>query len=464
MRKNIQYTAILLALAVTASCNKIVDTPDGDDMIRFAPQAVGTKAMINDEDGLKSQTFDVVDLLDGETYIENTVVYNNGWAYTSPADAAYMWKAGSHKLFGYTAGLGTFAGTTLTLPATTLTTAYDQTDLLYSDIVSTTADAWKAAHVKGDPVQLHFHHLLSAISITVENQTPEAVTINSVAVSLPNAAPAPTISFAGTAPAVNIGTLTKGNFIGTAMSAPVVLASKDSLDALAQAKLASKAKPAQYMVWPQTLAAGDAQITLSYIQDGATKSATVNIPASTVWNAGEVNSYNLLIRPTSVELVFEVQPWEKVEGIGNINTATGSINMSNVTWVQQIVNGKNTVDNNGYGTVYLIKNGDTYTPARGYFTVNYPTEGTYEISLIPAYGGTEADLQYFSVSPSGGTLPVVNGIPQTIYFTISAVDPGTAKHVAAINITITPKDGEPVSAYSEIRANYTLTINDDPAE
>ena len=249
------------------------------------------------------------------------------------------------------------------------------------------------------------------------------------------------------------------------MSVPVTLAASDSLDVLAQAKLASKAQPAQCMIWPQTLAAEGAQITLNYDQDGATKSATVNIPANTVWNAGEVHSYNLLIRPTSIELVFEVQPWQKVDGIDKIDTATGSINMSNVTWVQQIVNGKNTVDNNDYGTVYLIKNGDTYTPARGYFTVNYPTEGTYEISLIPAYGGSVDDLQYFSVSPSGKqTLPVVNDIPQTIYFTISANNPGTAKRVAAINITITPKDGEPVSAYSEIRANYTLTINDDPAE
>ena len=465
MRKNIQYTAVILALAALAvSCNKVDNNTPGDDLISFAPQAAGTKAMVIDEDGLKTQTFAVKDIVDGALYVENTIVYNGGWAYTDPADAKYLWKNGTHNLFGYTAGMGTFAGTTLTLPSTTLTTAYDQTDLLYSDIVTTTADAWKEANSKGDPVPLHFHHLLSAVSITVENHTPTDIVINSASVSLPNQA-APTIRFTGTTPVPAIGTLTKGDFIATAM-APVTLAASDSLDVLAQAKLASKAQPAQCMIWPQTLAANDAQITVSYVQDDETKSATVSIPEGTVWNAGKINAYNILIRPTSIELVFEVQPWQKVEGIDGIDTATGSINMSNVTWVQQIVNGKNTVDNNDYGTVYLIKNGDNYTPARGYFTVNYPTEGTYEISLIPAYGGSEDDLQYFSVSPSGKqTLPVVNGIPQTIYFTISANNnPGTAKHVAAINITITPKDGEPVSAYSEIRANYTLTINDDPAE
>ena len=464
MRKNIQSTAVILALAALAvSCNKVDNNTPGDDLISFAPQAAGTKAMVIDEDGLKTQTFAVKDIVDGALYVENTIVYNGGWAYTAPADAKYLWKNGTHNLFGYTAGMGTFAGTTLTLPSTTLTTAYDQTDLLYSDIVTTTADAWKEANSKGDPVPLHFHHLLSAVSITVENHTPTDIVINSASVSLPNQA-APTISFTGTTPVPAIGTLTKGDFIATAM-APVTLAASDSLDVLAQAKLASKAQPAQCMIWPQTLAANDAQITVSYVQDDETKSATVSIPEGTVWNAGKINAYNILIRPTSVELVFEVQPWEKVEGIDDIDTATGSINMSNVTWVQQIVNGKNTVDNNDYGTVYLIKNGDNYTPARGYFTVNYPTEGTYEISLIPAYGGSVDDLQYFSVSPSGKqTLPVVNRIPQTIYFTISANNPGTAKRVAAINITITPKDGEPVSAYSEIRANYTLTINDDPAE
>ena len=465
MRKNILYTAVILALAALAvSCNKVDNNLAGDDLISFAPQAAGTKAMLNNETDLRTQTFAVKDIVDGALYVENTIVYNGGWAYTDPADAKYLWKNGTHNLFGYTAGMGTFTGTTLTLPSKTLTTAYDQTDLLYSDIVTTTADAWKRANSKGDPVPLHFHHLLSAVSITVENHTPTDIVINSASVSLPNQA-APTISFTGTTPVPAIGTLTKGNFIATAMSAPVTLAASDSLDVLAQAKLASKAQPAQCMIWPQTLAANDAQVTISYVQDGETKSATVSIPEGTVWNAGKINAYNILIRPTSIELVFEVQPWQKVEGIDKIDTATGSINMSNVTWVQQIVNGKNTVDNNDYGTVYLIKNGDNYTPARGYFTVNYPTEGTYEITLIPAYGGSEDDLQYFSVSPSGKqTLPVVNGIPQTIYFTISANNPGTAKRVAAINITITPKDGEPVSAYSEIRANYTLTINDDPAE
>ena len=465
MRKNILYTAVILALAALAvSCNKVDNNLTGDDLISFAPQAAGTKAMLNNETDLQTQTFAVKDIVDGALYVENTIVYNGGWAYTDPADAKYLWKNGTHNLFGYTAGMGTFTGTTLTLPSTTLTASSAQNDLLYSDIVTTTAEAWKAAegHEKSTPVPLHFHHLLSAISITVENHTPTDIVINSASVSLPNQA-APTISFTGTTPVPAIGTLTKGDFIATAMSAPVTLAASDSLDVLAQAKLASKAQPAQCMIWPQTLAANDAQVTISYVQDGETKSATVSIPEGTVWNAGKINAYNILIRPTSIKLVFEVQPWQKVEGIDGIDTATGSINMSNVTWVQQIVNGKNTVDNSGYGTVYLIKNGDTYTPAKGYFTVNYPTEGTYEISLIPAYGGSETDLQYFSVSPSGEqTLPVVGGIPQTIYFTISANNPGTAKHVAAINITITPKDGEPVSAYSEIRANYTLTINADP--
>ena len=466
MRKNIQYTAVILALAAfVVSCNKVDNNIPGDDLISFAPQVVGTKAMVNDVTGLQTQTFAVKDIVDGALYIDNAVAYNGtGWVYSpNPDDAKkYLWKNGTHNLFGYTAGMGTFAGTTLTLPSTTLTTAYDQTDLLYSDIVTTTADAWKASgKAKGDPVPLHFHHLLSAISITVENHTPKDIVINSASVSLPNQA-APKINFTGTTPVPAIGTLTKGDFIATAMSAPVTLAASDSLDVLAQAKLASKAQPAQCMIWPQTLAANGAQVTISFVQDGETKSATVSIPEGTVWNAGKINAYNILIRPTSIELVFEVQPWQEVEGLDKIDTATGSINMSNVTWVQQIVNGKNTVDNDNKA-VYLIKNGDNYTPAKGYFTVNYPTEGTYEISLIPAEEGAKDDLQYFSVSPSGKqTLPVVDGIPQTIYFTISANNPGTDKHVAAINITITPKDGEPVSAYSEIRANYTLTINADP--
>ena len=494
MRKNIKYTAILLALAVTASCNKIVETPDGDEMIRFAPEAIGTKAMINDEAGLQTQTFDVIDVVDNtELFIDNTVAHGeNGWVYTRPADAKYLWKNGAHKLFGYTAGMGTFSGTTLTLPSTTLTTDYSQKDLLYSDIVSTTADAWKTSgKAKGDPVPLHFHHLLSAISLSIENLTGADLTINSVSLNLPVTG-TPTISFAGTAPAVNIGTLTPGEFISGTYPA-TVLASEAKLDALSKVVLTDGGKPAQFMVWPCTFTEGGVTAVVSYtLVDGESSETfekTVKLPAAT-WNAGEVLGYNLLVYPEQLVITFEVKDWEAYDF--SLDTSTGSINMSNVTWANTKVkltetgDEVNTVNNSAYSVnMYYkpyVKNGETwsqytanngYYPAQGYFTVNYPKTGLFKIGLIPAYGKTEVDESKYEIyiydyptdTEEGGFRAIdPDGEPisnNTVYFQVrAAANQDGAEHKAQVNIWFkgTGADDEWVSAYSEVRANYALTI------
>lgn len=470
MKKTIRYAAMILALGLAAACNKAEEGFSEDGLIRFAPESPATKAMIKDDAALQAATFQVYDILDGTEYINESITYGSGsgtWNYGS--GKSYTWKNGSHKLFGYKLDEEletTFANNKVSFTHTLTTADAAQVDFLYSEVKTMTAAQWKGSTPKpgkDTPVPLNFKHFFSGLAMTVENFTANEVTLTSVSVTLPNAGTG-TVDFSGTTPSPSVGTLTSGNFIAGTPLSNVVMASKDTVDILAQAKLASKAAPKQYMVWPGEYAEGDVKVRVVYVQDGTAKDVTVNLPAAT-WTAGTVYAYNLQIRPTSLDIVFKVQDWQDVDNIDKVDTATGSINMSNVTWVQQIVNGVNTVDNSGYGSVTLIKNGTAYTPAKGYFTVNYPTSGTYQIKLIPAYGGSEDDLAFFTLTPSAvTTLPVETlesgaKIPQTIYFEVgAAATQDGARHTAAINIIITPTDGDPISAYSEIRATYTLII------
>ena len=461
---------MILALGLAAACNKAEEGFSEDGLIRFAPESPATKAMIKDDAALQAATFQVYDILDGTEYINESITYGSGsgtWNYGS--GKSYTWKNGSHKLFGYKLDEEletTFANNKVSFTHTLTTADAAQVDFLYSEVKTMTAAQWKGSTPKpgkDTPVPLNFKHFFSGLAMTVENFTANEVTLTSVSVTLPNAGTG-TVDFSGTTPSPSVGTLTSGNFIAGTPLSNVVMASKDTVDILAQAKLASKDAPKQYMVWPGEYAEGDVKVRVVYVQDGMAKDVTVNLPAAT-WTAGTVYAYNLQIRPTSLDIVFKVQDWQDVDNVDSVDTATGSINMSNVTWVQQIVNGVNTVDNSGYGSVTLIKNGTAYTPAKGYFTVNYPTSGTYQIKLIPAYGGSEDDLAFFTLTPSAvTTLPVETlesgaKIPQTIYFEVgAAATQDGARHTAAINIIITPTDGDPISAYSEIRATYTLII------
>ena len=110
-----------------------------------------------------------------------------------------------------------------------------------------------------------------------------------------------------------------------------------------------------------------------------------------------------------------------------------------------------------------------YQPAQGYFTVNYPVSGLYKIGLIPAYGETTVNASLYKImiydsatqswrdyNENGETIT-----HDTIYFRVVAVEDKLDgnEQKAQIDIWFKP-DGEDewISAYSEIRANYALTI------
>ena len=496
MKKAFIYSAIVLLLGFTA-CDKTDNFTRENQGIRLIPASVGTRALIEDAAALQTQTFQVYDYMGTTEYINNTIVYNatDGWVYGT--EAKYKWADGEHKFFGYTSGAGDFAGNALSVAKTLTTAEADQVDLLYSNVFTTTAAEWKASKTTKDPVMLDFKHLLSAVSFMVTNATSNQVVLNSVDVKIPNKGSA-TVDFSGEETAVTYGAVSQdGDFITAAALSDVTVAQDQLIDVLTQAAVTDTL---YQMVWPQEFAEGS-ELTVHVVYTMTTPGANegddpieqhfekdVKIPATT-WAAGQKYVYMLKVYPTDVRLTFQVQPWVKVE-VGDIDTSTGSINMTNVTWMNTKVTvggeEKNTVVNSAYsvtmyyhpvvnGTVYEENNG--YFPAQGYFTVNYPVSGLFKIDLIPAYGQTEADLkkemydiyiyEYPEDDDSEGSFRAIDpdGEPisqNTVYFQVRASSSVAATHPeyrAQIDIWFKP-DGsdEWISAYSEIRANYALII------
>jgi hypothetical protein len=262
------------------------------------------------------------------------------------------------------------------------------------------------------------------------------------------------------------------------------------VDVIGQA-VTTATDPAYYIVWPQTIEEGsEIAVTVNYTMKGKTYNKTVKIPAGT-WSAGKKYNYTLQIFPTDVRLIFKVMPWDSIE-VGDIDTSTGSINMTNVTWqntkVKLTADGEetNTLVNNAY-SVYMYKDpyvqsGDSWTqydgyiPAQGFFTVNYPTSGLFKIELIPAYGQTEEDLdrskyeiwiyEYPAEDEETGSFRAIKADGETItnntvYFQVRAAkSQDGAEHKAQIDILFKParEGSEWISAYSEIRAKYACII------
>ena len=489
MKKVFTYSAIVLLLAATA-CNKTESVSLGENGIRFAPASVETRALIEDEAGLQTQKFQVYDLLDGASYINEVISYADGtWNYEP--ENTYSWKAGSHKFFGYTQNAGTLTNNVLSVSKTLTTAEANQVDLLYSEIYSTTADAWKAdaTHDVNTPVALHMKHLFSAVSITLKNYTDFEASVTKVtAPAIPNAGSA-SVSYAGDAVAVSYGTVgISGSFVtATPISTATALASGKTIDVLSMAVADAKG---YQMVWPQTLAEDAVTITISYTLNGvAYTDKTVTLPADT-WEAGKKYDYELQILPSDIHLIFTVQDWDSGEA-GSIDTSDGSINMSNVTWMntkvkltESATSTVNTVNNSSYSVNMYYKpwvsktvdevetwsQYDGYYPAQGYFTVNYPVSGLFKIELIPAYGETTVSPEFYeiliydnSTNPAAFRAIDPDGeeiTNDTVYFRIAAAaEQDGAEHKAQINILFKPDGSEEwISAYSEIRANYALVI------
>ncbi len=502
MKKVFTYSAIVLLLGLTA-CNKTDNAPLGSENIRFAPASVETRALIENADDLQSQTFKVYDDM-GTTpyYIDNTIVYDDeaeGWTY---GDAnTYNWADGTHKFFGFTDGAGAFNSNVLTVNKAL---TYADADLLYSDIFTTTAANWKATKNVKDAVMLDFHHLFAAVSITVLNETTNDVSVASVGTDDIRNSGSATVNYSGSDVAVQYGSVsTSGNYGATAFSSAIALGENEMIDVFGQAKTQAKNF---CVVWPQSLEGNAIVVDIDYTMNDDNFVKHVTLPTDT-WEAGKKYSYTLRILPTGVKLTFKVMPWIAGEA-GSINTKDGSINMSNVNWMNTKLklteNAESTVNtvNNGGRTVMMFykpwvkkvvneteswEQYDGFYPAQAYFTVNYPLSGQYKIGLIPAYGQTTVDLTAYEIWVYDATVDTETGKPigfvrgdsdtkrgeyvgtipedhSTIYFQVrasAAVEAATSnpEYRAQVDIWFKP-DGsdEWISAYSEVRANYAAII------
>ena len=208
-----------------------------------------------------------------------------------------------------------------------------------------------------------FNHLLSCIGIVVKNGTGNSITVNSVSAVIPNDGEA-TVDFSGTEvdtlyTEVSVNETTP--FISATALGATTLAADGFIDVLAQAvgQVTDKVDTNYFVIWPQTLGEGDeaVKIAVNYTLGNKTYDKTVSIPAGK-WKAGNKYTYTLEIYPTDIRLIFKVMPWDSSEEAGEIDTSTGSINMTNVTWqntkVKLTADGEetNTLVNNSYA-VYM---------------------------------------------------------------------------------------------------------------
>lgn len=499
MRKHIFIISIALAFGFVA-CDKteVAKPGEGEGAISFAPQTVETRALINSVTDLHDYTLKVWDIWSGQTtpYIDNTLVYSSeDWQYGTTPDPAYTWKAGTHKFFSYIDGTGTYDSSAKTLSVSkSLTASDDEVDILYSDVYSTTAADWMSTKTPDSPVPLTFKHLLSSIGMVLKNCTDGDVTVNSVSTVIPNKGSA-TINFSGNETAVAYGDegvtadestpfITADNPISD-VSIPaegfIDILTKQSFDTGTDAVDTS-----YFVIWPQTIDTlkVDVKYTIADGDNNVVYEKTVKIP-DIEWIAGNKYTYTLIISPTDILLTFVVQPWDSAPA-GSLDTKTGSISMSNVTWmntkVRQTATGSemNTVDIDNYAvTMYYqpyVLNGNQwvqytanygYFPAQGYFTISYPLSGKYKIGIIAAYGETEVDPSRYAIyiyNSSTGEWDLHNpdgeSISQkTVYFQVRSTSNASGPCKAQINIWIQPGGvGDWLSAYSEIRANYALII------
>ena len=478
MKKAYKYLTLCVLAVLSIACSKnepVVDEFDGGEYkIGFGNPS--TKVAVLEPDDDAPLQISVYDLFTSEgsevVYIEDELQKSTdadaaAWAFVSGKE--YAWKKGSHKFFGWVStDEGGNVVPNLRYSEKVLSVGSESApvaavDYRYSEVVTvgwpnddmieTAADGKKTAK----PVELTVKHLTAALTYSV-SETEDAVTINSVAVNNIVTAGSATVDYSGNAADVDYSlSETKGS----------VNLAADTFNC----------------VWPQEVEG--AKVSVSYTLNGNNYDAEIDIP-DTEWEAGLFYKFTFEVVNKNLTLTFTVLPWDLVDQ--TLDTKDGSINMSNVTWMNSKVgvNGveRNTVDIPGYtvnmfyhptvnDVTYTANNG--YFPAQGFFTVNYPVAGKFFIGLMPAVKSVSTpdpeavfDANMYEIWIYDNTTKAFRKIKEdgevitrtTVYFQVrAAADQDRALHKAQINIWFIPAGStEKISAYSEIRANYALVI------
>lgn len=396
------------ALLMTAACNKTEKAPEIKESIRFAIP-VQTKAYTDPAD--HDAVFQVRDILNNESipHIDNTLLYSGGdWVYGTGAQDQYKWRVGLHNLFGwletdgfaqttsYFGSAPTLIGTTLTIPAVSMTNQTKQYDFVYSQSVQRNTRANDYSDVP-----LVFKHLFAQVAISfvadpnlldAENPTVYEVYLNenfknkkSATISFANAGD-PTVTY-------NDETLT-GLFAtkSTALSSGVVFSKTSAaFDVLSQSQTGSKAF---YFIWPQT--AADLQsttapvITVKYLYpgEGSPRVIKMPFPNGTSWEAGYKYSYTITYMGGILKINEAVLPWDYNSTDGLEASSQSAV----ASWL-----GWDTETCTVAGQTATFKSSST--PVHGIFRINSPTSCTYSIELTGANAGN------FTISGGGsGTI------------------------------------------------------------
>ncbi len=464
--KTNHYIMLAAALLITAACNKSEKAPEVKESIRFAIP-VQTKAYTDPAD--HDAVFQVRDILNGSTvHINNTLAYKNGaWTYGTGAEDQYKWNGGTHNLFGWLETDGFFnstsyfgsepslSGTTLTIPAKTMTSTTNQYDFVYSQSVQR-----KTINNDYSDVPLVFKHLFAQVSIlfkadpnlpALENPTVYEVYLNE---NFKNSKSA-TINFAAAGDPVVTLTPQAYDALFTAKNATmassgeVFSASTTPFDVLTQAH---NAVPTSFFIWPmgeeelEKANSSERVLTVKYLfpGEGSPRIIHMNFPAGTSWQAGYKYSYTITYMGGILKVSEAVLPWD-YENTTGLSADSQSAMASWVGWDSSTCTEA--------GQTVTFKSAST--PIRGIFRINAPTSCSYSISL------TGANADKFSIS-SGASGTIGTGAGEikpgnNIEFNISALTGATAGDEANLVFTVT-SSGRTVNIDSEVQKDGLFTI------
>ena len=288
----------------------------------------GTKALLDADkfatSGNRIQIYDFV--TDGTTTTKhiddqigpelssNSPMHSPG--YTWPfVNGPHQWCPGSHKFFGWlvkdanmtasnspTSFFGSgfaFENFLLTIPQVSFTKDTPQFDFMYSNIYTT--------EPINTPVPLEFSHLFSAFYITALNRDSEnAVRVKEIKLNNLNTSKSAQINFTGNTTAVT--------YIDSGVSTSFSFTYAGELLSTTAKTISDK-----YMIWPQTaddFSDATLFIRYDYTSEGQTKEQERTIPLSSIteWNAGVVNSINIVIDVDQITFyINSLEDWNAEE-------------------------------------------------------------------------------------------------------------------------------------------------------
>lgn len=454
MKKSIIYTFALAAgLSLAFACQRPEPEAFSSEVIRIGASLSnepGTKAFLGAEDlpqnGTKVKIYDDVTgftgTIDGVdygpndafNYIDDDIVYGTAWSFAKGVD--WRWtRTGTHKFYGWLTkdkdglqnnGTGTDIsfnpGTkVLTVPTISFSKNTPQFDFSYSDILEVNVE--NPAFSAADPINLQLNHLFSALGVSIQNRSNDAVNIVSVSLLGLNAKKSATIDYSVSPVIVNFGNQEGGDPFLASWAEPKPLAPESKIDLVTGGSLSGETSC--YLMWPQTASElQGAKFRVVYTIDGVmdpSDSTKLQEYAKEVYlkdtgyfidgegnnlglDAGKRYFINLLFKAKSIVLTVTVLPWDYTEFdldySSNSISARSDTENDGVIWLYTIGYDENhnemaPIAGNRNRIISLASN----EKIKGTFHLASPSNGQWQITTYPADAA-----QYYRVEPSSGEI------------------------------------------------------------